>query len=571
MSERDPEVRSERLRKEAKRWLKALRAGDEAARVRLERALQRPASAPEPGLRAVQHALAREQGCESWAELREREELAAWSAAGSKTLIAELLRSGCVFSGGPLDLPSKWRRAERIRARHPELARANLHTAVLCGELEHVERWLRDDPDAVARKAGPQQWEPLLVLCYGRLPNERAAQNAVEIARRLLDAGADANSTFVLGDDPATRFSALTGVMGRGEMDVPEHPCADALARLLLERGADPNGQGLYNTCLQGDELKWLELFARHGLDASAATNWHADRAAAAKSGSDRAGSLFGYLLVAAAKNGQRARFEWLLAHGADVNARSIYTGLNAYQTALLAGEVELAERLLRQGADAQPLEGVFAFAAACMRGDAAEAARVLALEPAVAQIGDVLTEAVDRRNVAAVRILLELGVDPNRPDRHGRLALHLGCEHRAIAALLLAHGADPRSRCYGGTASGWALERDPEMARFHAEHSRSVFDAVASGHVELVRELLTERPARVSERDPSGDTPLHVLPSDGERAEALIALLRAHGADPAARNGAGQTPGEKLDARGLDEIADLLAAHAAVDEDAVP
>ncbi|HMI89933.1 MAG TPA: hypothetical protein VK509_01155, partial [Polyangiales bacterium] len=335
MSEHDLRVRIERLRKEAKRWLKALRSGDEAARVRLESALQRPA--PELGLRAVQHALAREHGCESWVELKEREELAAWSAAGSETLIAELLQSACVFSGGALDLPSKWRRAERIRARHPELARANLHAAVLCGELEHVERLLRSDRSAVARKAGPQQWEPLLVLCYSRLPNERAAQNAVEIARRLLDAGAEPNSVFTLGDDPATRFSALTGALGRGEMDVPEHPCADALAGLLLERGADPNdSQGLYNTCLRGDELKWLELFAQHGLDASAAINWHADPAEAAKAGSDKAGSLFGYLLVAAARNGQRARFEWLLAHGADANARSIYTGLSVYQTALL-------------------------------------------------------------------------------------------------------------------------------------------------------------------------------------------------------------------------------------------
>jgi ankyrin repeat protein len=538
-----------------------LRSGDFDARLRLDRALGQ--SMPEPGLRAVQHALAREHGCESWAELKEREELAVWSAAGNAALIAELLQSACIFSGGPLDLPPKWRRAERIRARHPELARDDLHAAVVCGELEHVERLLRADPQAVARKAGRQQWEPLLLLCYNRLPNARAAETAVEIARRLLDAGADPDSAFSLGDEPALRFSALTGVMGRGEMDAPEHPRADELARLLLERGADPNAsQGLYNTCLQGDELKWLELLAQHGLDARAPINWHADPLDAAKSGCDRPGSLFAYLLVAAAKNGQHARFAWLLAHGADVNARSSYTGLSVYQTALLAGETALADQLLRHGAEAAPLAGVFAFAAACMRGDAREAARMLALEPDVTLVGDVLLEAVERRNVEAVRILLELGVDPNRPDRHGRRALHLGCEHRAIAELLLAHGADPRSRCYGGTASGWALERDPEMARFHAEHSRSLLDAVASGHVELARELLAERGLAAEERAPSGDTALHALPADVERADALIALLLAHGADPLTRNDAGQTPGEKLDGRGLDEIADLLAAR---------
>jgi len=89
------------------------------------------------------------------------------------------------------------------------------------------------------------------------------------------------------------------------------------------------------------------------------------------------------------------------------------------------------------------------------------------------------------------------------------------------------------------------------------------------SAHVELVRELLAEQPARAGERDLSGDTPLHMLPADGERAEPLIALLLAHGADPALRNDAGQTPGQKLDARGLDEIADLLAVQTEIGADA--
>ena len=56
------------LRKEAKRWLKALRAGDAGARVRLEKAY--PAAPPDPVLRDVQHALAREVGLDSWKALQ---------------------------------------------------------------------------------------------------------------------------------------------------------------------------------------------------------------------------------------------------------------------------------------------------------------------------------------------------------------------------------------------------------------------------------------------------------------------------------------------------------------------
>jgi ankyrin repeat protein len=55
------------LRKLAKRWLKALRARDRDAESRLRRA--HPSAPAAPGLRDVQHALARERGYESWIDL----------------------------------------------------------------------------------------------------------------------------------------------------------------------------------------------------------------------------------------------------------------------------------------------------------------------------------------------------------------------------------------------------------------------------------------------------------------------------------------------------------------------
>jgi hypothetical protein len=56
------------FRREAKRWLRALRAGDAEARARLDRAY--PGAPTPPALRDVQHALAREYGQESWIELK---------------------------------------------------------------------------------------------------------------------------------------------------------------------------------------------------------------------------------------------------------------------------------------------------------------------------------------------------------------------------------------------------------------------------------------------------------------------------------------------------------------------
>jgi hypothetical protein len=87
MSDALPSRRSlESLKKEAKRWLDALQSGDAAARERLTRALGE--SPPNPTLRDVQHALARENGFEGWTALKDAIDLAADDAkrAGARAL-----------------------------------------------------------------------------------------------------------------------------------------------------------------------------------------------------------------------------------------------------------------------------------------------------------------------------------------------------------------------------------------------------------------------------------------------------------------------------------------------------
>ena len=51
-------------------------------------------------------------------------------------------------------------------------------------------------------------------------------------------------------------------------------------------------------------------------------------------------------------------------------------------------------------------------------------------------------------------------------------------------------------------------------------------------------------------------------MPEDPDRADELMALLLAHGADPDAKNDAGQTPAEFLEANGRDELSDRLEAR---------
>jgi ankyrin repeat protein len=346
-------------------------------------------------------------------------------------------------------------------------------------------------------------------------------------------------------------------------MGVPEHPHADALARRLLDRGAVPNdGQALYNTHLVGDDTRWLELLFRYGLGPADPIRWHVVPADAAKSGADRCPAILDYLLCGAAANGHVRRLALLLERGANPDARSLYDGKSAYEHALLHGSREAVELLLRHDATPSKLEGHDAFVAAVRAGDRARAERLLREHPDSRRIGDPLTEAAFRGETEVVRLLLELGVDPNAPSRHGHRALNNACQDREIARLLLAHGADPRARAFGGTACGWAWHAgNAAMARFLAEQSRSLLDAARSGHVELARELLAQDPVCIEERSPEGSGPLHELTNDPSLAEPLIALLLAHGADPDAKDDHGRTPVEALEERGGDEVADMLDA----------
>jgi hypothetical protein len=87
MSHQLPPRRSiDSLKKEAKRWLRELGAGDPEARARLQRAY--PAAPPSPTLRDVQHALAREHGFPGWTAMIEAVErsLEAAHHAGAEAL-----------------------------------------------------------------------------------------------------------------------------------------------------------------------------------------------------------------------------------------------------------------------------------------------------------------------------------------------------------------------------------------------------------------------------------------------------------------------------------------------------
>ena len=232
------------LRKEAKRWLKALRENNPEARERLQRAY--PNAPQQPVLRDVQHALACEYGEANWKDLKQALQTRPAGAAQPQDVQGQLVRRflecACPdhhVRGLPAHRMAR-HTAMRLLEQNPGIARDSFYTAVVCGEIEDVERILRDRPQwANARspaegpsRSGPgssydflsdlggKDWEPLLYLCFTRLPLAKANDNAVAIARLLLDRGADPNSYFMAGD---SHYTPLVGAIGEGEEGRPPH------------------------------------------------------------------------------------------------------------------------------------------------------------------------------------------------------------------------------------------------------------------------------------------------------------------------------------------------------------
>ncbi|HXQ72761.1 MAG TPA: hypothetical protein VN844_19845, partial [Pyrinomonadaceae bacterium] len=124
-------------------------------------------------------------------------------------LAATFLENACadpLMANGPAAHARRSNTALRMLKRYPEIARHSIHTAVVCGDPEEVERILAQRPEAACESGGPLRtrqrgelnkfWTPLLHLCYGRLPLAAASDNAVAIARLLLDRGANPNDYF---------------------------------------------------------------------------------------------------------------------------------------------------------------------------------------------------------------------------------------------------------------------------------------------------------------------------------------------------------------------------------------
>ena len=458
----------EQLRKQAKDVRDLARAGVPGALDLV--AEYHPKGAHAVTLTGAQLVVARHNGFASWARLKQHLEMieryrrSPDEVDQTSGAADEFLAFACLRFGGD-DEPSRWERAARVLAAHPELTRSSIYVAAAAGDEASVRAQVAADPALASREGGPYGWEPLLYLASARHDPGISEEATLGTARALLEHGGDPNAGY-LWHGLYPPYTAATCALGSHDED--EHPHAFALAELLLTAGADANdGQLLYDRQFGRDDRHLVLLF-EHGLGRGDGGPW-------AMRFGDKADSpremLRGQLWWAIVHD-MRDRVRLLVEHGVDF--RTPYAapggrptalrnsdGLTPAELAKLSGYPELAGWLVSRGAAPPALDEVNSLIAAVLAGDRDTATRLRAFAPeARERRPGLMAWAASGRKLDAIALLAELGFDVNA---RGRLDIPLEQQwftplHEAaqtgdveMARLLLGLGADPNIRSEWG------------------------------------------------------------------------------------------------------------------------
>jgi ankyrin repeat protein len=531
------------LRREAKRWLKALRDNDPEARARLERV--DPHAPARPGLRHVQHALAREYGFTGWTALKDG--LASSRTESSPGSSEEALRG--------------------------LLAAADGGDARLVGEI------LDSNPDLVDERG----------LLTGHVGMRTALHFGVHhepVVRVLLDHGADPDVR-----DEGDSATPLHFAAERGDLDV---------VRLLLEHGADPVGEG---TDHELSVLGWAtsfdyayhrevaDLLLAHGAlhtihTAVAMGDVDAIRALAAGTPAvldapmDRTNLRRRPLHLAVVKR-QEESLATLLDLGADREAEDA-AGLTPLDQAALNGEGTraMAMKLVERGARVR-----LPAAIALDRTD--DVRRLLGEDPDSlrpgGRWGTLIVRASQSSAGEVVEALIRHGasVDVRDSDQtsvdgaHGYTALHAAAFHGNLPAarVLLAHGASRTARedTYLATPAGWADHAGRvELRDLILDGPIDIVDAIAYDRLDRIDAILTGDPDALERRLGAyvvGEqrmwldtawTPVAYAVAHGKAGPARLLVER--GADLTVQDSGGRRLAEIASAHGHAEIVDLLS-----------
>jgi len=395
-------------------------------------------------------------------------------------------------------------RAEALLAEHPGLRSSDIHIAAILGDEAAVRQYILREPSSVTTKSPPYGGDALNYLGlskYLRLHPDRTA-DFVRTATVLLDAGAPAHTGFwTTGQFPEFE-TALYGAAGVAHNE--------ALTRLLIERGADPNDEDTVYHAPEGDDLGALRVLVETGkvtpqnlsLMLVRKHDWHDYEGVKylLEHGADpnlTRGRGWHPLHHALARDNGLNIIELLLDHRADPTIRDERT--SAIELAARRGRGDVLETFVRRGI-ALDVRGVDRLIAACAMDDGAKVRELVASEPQLVaellgQGSTLLAEFTGTWNTAGVRHLLDLGVPVDslyKGDGYFNLAPNSTALHVAawklradLVALLLERGAAVNARddkertplmlaVKACVDSYWSERRTPEPARLLLEAGAS-------------------------------------------------------------------------------------------------
>lgn len=441
------------LKKQAKLLLEGVRHGTPEALERMRLALPAAARLDHAAIAAMglrlhdaQSCIAREYGFGSWSQLKEYVALQASASAD----VAARRRQWTHWVFGQGYQTAKPALAERLLREHPDLLAGEPALACAIGDIATVQAVLAADP-AWARTARADNGMPPLACATfsGMIALPAYAPGIRACVDLLLAAGADPDARWTDPELPGDPLSVLYGAAGRN------HDAA--LARRLLEAGADPNdNESLYHATETADgTIVRLLLEAGARVVGSNALFRALDyerpdmvRLLLAHGGDPNEPGPGGCPLLHAIRRRSPATIGLLLDAGADPSARNGH-GITAYRLARCLGLAEVTEQLVHAGAvrDDHPDD---AFLSACARGDRAGVQAMLADDPDL--IGKLpptalrlLPEMAAANDVEPVRVMVEAGwpITARGGDIDGSAlnwAVFRG--NAALARFLLDHGA---------------------------------------------------------------------------------------------------------------------------------